>query len=75
MGDLIEFPMDRIRKPSSTEVDFEVLGPMETCDGLIHVFVEVPGRCKCGQNEWTEDHTIEPEGIGLHAVFDPPPAS
>jgi hypothetical protein len=74
MGDVIRFPLERVRPP---EHEVEILGPMDECAGLIHVFNEVPGRCKCGQNEWTPEHTIEPDGIGLHGVFDfaPPPAS
>jgi hypothetical protein len=53
----------------------DVVAQTDECSEYIHVFVEVPGRCKCGENEWTEDHTLEPEGIGIHHVFDPPPAS
>jgi len=73
VGDVIRFPVER-RQVENTQVEGPVMN-MDECNGLIHVFVEVPGRCKCGENEWMSDHTIEPEGIGLHAVFDPPSAS
>lgn len=72
MGELIQFPVER-RRLEIENIQME--GPpisMDNCTDLIHVFDEVPGRCKCGQNEWTPDHTVEPDGIG---VFDPPPAS
>lgn len=65
MADVIPFP--ERRRPA---VEVDVLGPMDECSGLIHVFNEVPGRCQCGENEWLPDHTLEPKGdaIGLHAV-------
>lgn len=73
MGDVIEFPMER-RRLEIESIQME--GPpmnMDECSENIHVFVEVPGRCKCGENEWTPDHSLKPEGIGI--FFDPPNAS
>lgn len=68
MGELIEFPLERRRHQLATENDVTVMGPIEECTDIIHVFDEVPGLCKCGSNEWMHDHTIEPDGIGIHAV-------
>lgn len=28
---------------------------MDKCEGLIHVFSEVPGRCQCGSEVWTTE--------------------
>jgi len=74
MGELIEFPLHRrfaTEPPNDAILDTMV--QMGECTELIHVFDEVPGRCKCGENEWTPDHTIEPDGIGIFSP--PPPAS
>jgi hypothetical protein len=76
MGELIEFPLHRrFQNDPPPDSVLDVVAQTDECSEYIHVFVEVPGRCKCGENEWTEDHTLEPEGIGIHHVFDPPPAS
>lgn len=66
MGELIEFPLHRrfATEPPNDVVLDKMIG-MEECTELIHVFDEVPGTCKCGANEWTPDHSIEPEGIGI----------
>lgn len=72
MGEVIEFPLHRrfaTEPPNDAVLDRVAL--MDKCDGVIHVFDEVPGWCKCGENEWKPDHSIEPEGIGIHH----PPAS
>lgn len=78
MGELIEFPLERRKTQIQNEnvcVEW-IAEPMEKCTDMIHVFDEVPGRCKCGQNEWTPDHTIEPEdSIGIHQVIFAPDAS
>lgn len=26
--------------------------PMTTCEGVVHVFAETPGRCQCGSDWW-----------------------
>lgn len=85
MGDVIEFPMERRRREvfdaeqhiGVTYGDGGEMTPvsMDKCADLIHVFTEAPGRCQCGKNEWTPDHNIKPYGIGIHAVFDPPPSA
>ena len=83
MGELIEFPLHR-RFANSPPPDsvLEQVAITNECTEYIHVFVEVPGRCKCGENEWTPDHNIEPDGIGVFTSdnldvtrFDPPNAS
>lgn len=84
MGDLIEFPLHRrFAKDPPNDVTLEWVAGMDECSELIHVFDEVPGTCKCGKNEWTPDHEIKPEGIGvvssdnvqIDVTHFPPPAS
>lgn len=36
----------------------------DRCEGLIHVFAEVPGRCQCGEEYWDDDNL--PGGVGIH---------
>lgn len=28
--------------------------PITRCEGLVHTFEHVPGRCQCGEELWTE---------------------
>lgn len=66
MGELIEFPLHRRfenEPPNDSVLDRVV--QTDECSEYIHVFDAVPGRCKCGENEWMPDDTMEPPGIGV----------
>lgn len=75
MGELVEFPLERRKVQIQNEgVEVEWINP-EECTELIHVFTEVPGRCKCGQNEWDALPPLE-EGVTFDVThFGPPSAS
>lgn len=40
-----------------------------TCEGQKHVFRVVPGRCVCGQNEWSGSDQVRPPVL---CMFDHP---
>jgi hypothetical protein len=79
MGDVIPFPnvgavergpiLDGPTRPHSRPaVEVELLGPMHECTDRVHVFVEVPGKCQCGEREWDDLSRPDQDVIGLHAV-------
>jgi hypothetical protein len=48
--------------------DMERSTVMDECEGIIHIFDSVPGRCMCGENLWTEDQLPAADIIGIHQV-------
>lgn len=72
MGDVIRFPLER--RSARSESGGPPI-PMDECSELVHVFDEVPGTCKCGQNEW-DALPVHEEGVTFDTTrFEPPPAS
>lgn len=72
MGELIRFPDRRaaLRDQENIQVTITTAAGgeiMVECQGLIHIFGEVPGRCKCGENYWGDDILPEPP-IGIHGA-------
>lgn len=43
---IIPFP------PGGRRGRLERAGSADRCEGLIHVFRTLPGRCECGENRW-----------------------
>jgi len=74
MGELVNLPTRKpdgiMRQVFESDGNIEAIGPpmnMDECEGIIHVFAEVPGRCQCGSEVWNAmgDSTAT---IGIHAV-------
>jgi len=64
MGDLVQFPQ---RKET---VEVEMVEPPAFCEGILHIFDEVPGTCRCGEETWGADGLEPPRdgAIGIHHV-------
>jgi hypothetical protein len=61
MGELRKFP-GRLVTPGNNPVTVEGR-VIEKCEGIIHVFESVPGRCQCGEELWAE---ISDDAVGIH---------
>lgn len=61
MGEVIQFPTPEAVTESGPQLP-------ETCDGILHIFDEVPGTCRCGEETWTPEGLLDPPGdaIGLY---------
>lgn len=67
MGELIPFPK-RPLPQGQENIQVTISGNVTIdCQGLIHVFGEVPGHCKCGLNYWGDDVLPPPPTIGIRA--------
>jgi hypothetical protein len=72
VGEIIDFPSQPEERPARHTLNIEAEGPPlpEMCGGVMHIFDEVPGTCRCGVETWTPEGLLDPgdNAIGIHHV-------
>ena len=66
LAEIIAFPGQPINPKDAPKRDDG--SPVTRCEGLMHVFAMVPGRCQCGARLWAdlEDHDHDNKEYGIH---------